>query len=138
MQNDPQKQKPKTVVNKSFASTWTGKGPVHFYNRITGNVRTEEQSIVLTITKYTDKIYFGTFTEISPIPGNSYNFVATQTTENPNIIVSATTGINSFYFSEKDGFNVLNTSWNSSVADTRFGKDVIITANIKFKRNCNC
>jgi hypothetical protein len=138
----PQEKQPQNKNNKNhirgFAGIWTATGPVYFYNTKTGNVKLEQQSIVLSITKFTDKIYFGTFTELSPTPGVTFNFVANQSTENPNLIQAATSGLNSFYFTEKEGYNVLNVSFNGSIAVPTFGENVVIAANLKFARKCDC
>lgn len=131
----PQQQNNKKNTNTSFAGIWTATGPVYNYNTKTGTVKVEQQSIVLSITKFTDKIYFGTFTELSPTPGVSFNFVANQTSQDKNFIQSATSGLNSFYFTEKEGYNVLNANFNTSVT---VANSEVITADLKFVRKCDC
>jgi hypothetical protein len=133
-QQNKNKQNNKNHI-RGFAGIWTATGPVYFYNTKTGNVKLEQQSIVLSITKFTDKIYFGTFTELSPTPGVSFNFVANQSTENPNLIQAATSGLNSFYFTEKEGYNVLNANFNNSISTAT---SEVITADLKFARKCDC
>lgn len=139
MEKSKTPQQTKTLESKSdgigFAGTWTATGPVYIYNTKTGNVKVEQQSIVLSITKFADKIFLGTFTELTPTPGATFNFVANQTTENKNLIQSATSGLNSFYFTGKDGVNVLNANWNTS---TTSESNVVSMANLKFSRKCNC
>lgn len=142
-QEQQAQQKQKQLQNnknhiQGFAGTWTARGPVYFYNTKTGDLKVENQQIVLSITKFTDKIFFGTFTELSPTPGVSFNFVANQTTSDKNLIQSATSGLNSFYFNETEGYNILNVSFNGTIAVPTFGENVVITADLKFARKCNC
>jgi hypothetical protein len=119
---------------KDFEGVYEGYGIVYFISLKTGEAKEVYQNILLEVNKISDEVYFITFTELSPIPNLKFSCVATQSTENKLLLQSNTSGINSFYFIEEDGFNVLNANWNTPNDIDIFGSNIVQAASIKFYR----
>jgi hypothetical protein len=119
---------------KGFEGTWFKKD-VSLFNTVIlpcGKSETTEikQDILLDIKKISDEIYLAQFNNLL-IPNNTaFNCVATQSTENPNLIQSGTNGLNSFYFKNKI-YNVLHVNYTYNLTENI---NILVSASFELDR----
>ena len=96
----------------NFEGVWLGTGIVYYTildNSNPSNTVGVEQTILLTVSKIANQIYYVIFNQNNSI----YNCVATQSTDNKLLLQSATGGLDNFYFTTNP--NELNSNKDKNV-----------------------
>jgi hypothetical protein len=103
------------IPELDFEGTYNVTGPVYYTNRTTGITTLENQIIELTISKIDHGNFICTFKEISPNTA-TFSLVATRSIfSKGNVIMSGTSGLNTFTLYGNDLYATWNFNHSSHV-----------------------